>query len=306
MKKQTLKILITVPLVMTIFTKCASLDTLSEGEALTSLTKVTEIPDAACPVGGDENGHLFFAHQPNASKCNIYKKDKPLSTSLTQMTNVNFAMNPTYNKIIDKVAFRMNNDIYMIPATKGKALTQITSTNDCIEDYPCFSSDGKYLAYARIKGVGIGNSTYFSPINSEIWIKDLENGGNTLLGEGWTPSFSPDGKKIAYCKTDRAGASIWIMDIDGENQTKITDNTMLISAQRPRFSPDGKYIIFDAMDKKANQDLYIISVDGGDLTRLTMNKSNDSQPYWSSDGYIYFVSNRGGKLGDLNIWRFKY
>lgn len=96
------------------------------------------------------------------------------------------------------------------------------------------------------------------------------------------------------------------MDIDGENQTKITDNTMLISAQRPRFSPDGKYIIFDAMDKKANQDLYIISVDGGDLTRLTMNKSNDSQPYWSSDGYIYFVSNRGGKLGDLNIWRFKY
>lgn len=96
------------------------------------------------------------------------------------------------------------------------------------------------------------------------------------------------------------------MDIDGENQTKLTDNNKLSSAQRPRFSPDGNYIVFDSSDKTDNMDIYIISIDGSNLTRLTLNKSSDTQPYWSSDGYIYFVSDRGGKAGDSNIWRFKY
>ncbi len=53
-------------------------------------------------------------------------------------------------------------------------------------------------------------------------------------------------------------------------------------------------------------DLYVISVDGGNLTRLTVNNSSDTQPYWSTDGYIYFVSDRGEKAKDYNIWRFKY
>ena len=114
-----------------------------------------------------------------------------------------------------------------------------------------------------------------------------------------------NGQKIVYCKVDNSEASIWIMDIDGENQTKLTDNNTLISAQRPRFSPDGKYIVFDASNKSDNKDIYIISTDGNDLTRITLNQSSDTQPYWSTDGYIYFVSDRGNQKGNYNIWRFK-
>lgn len=307
MRKQTLRMLIVVmTVVISIFTGCVSLETISAGESLASLTKITETPDAGSPFGGDDDGTLFFNYQVRVGQCNIYKKDKPLSNSMTQVTSVDFAINPTYNKIIDKIAFRMNNDIYVMPATKGKGLTQITNTNNCVEDHPCFTQDGKYLLYDRIMGVSNGNYYYILPKNSEIWIKNMETGENTLLGGGWTPSFSPDGKKIVYCKVENYKSSIWIMDIDGENQTKITDNNTLSSAQRPRFSPDGNYIVFDAVDKKGNMDLYVVSVDGGNLTRLTLNKSNDTQPYWSSDGYIYFVSDRGGKINDYNIWRFKY
>lgn len=280
----------------------------AEGEMFTSLTKITENSDAVCPVGGDNNGPLFFVYQADGKgQCNIYKKDKPLSSSMTQMTGVDLAMFPTYSEVADKIAFRMNNDIYTMPVSKGKALTQITSTNDCKEDHPCFSPDGRYIVYDRIMRTLFNGSYYYYTNKSEIWIKDLQTGENMLIGSGYTPSFSPDGKKIVYCKVENSMSSIWVMDIDGDNQSKITDNNTLESAQRPRFSPDGKYIIFDASDKKDdNMDLYIVSVDGGNLTRLTTNKSSDTQPYWSTDGYIYFVSDRGNKAKDYNIWRFKY
>ena len=73
-----------------------------------------------------------------------------------------------------------------------------------------------------------------------------------------------------------------------------------------QFVDNDKYIVFSGQDKNDNWDIYIISVNGGDLTRLTICKSYDGDPYWSTDGYIYFTSDRGGKKGDYNIWRFKY
>lgn len=270
----------------------------------TQLTKITESPDAICPFGGNNGGPLVFAYQANGiGQCNIYKKNTPLSNSMTQMTSVNSALYPTYNEVTDNIAFIMNDDIYSMSASKGKALTQITSTNNCRESHPCFSSDGQYIVYDRI----MANAGDYNKTMSEIWIKNLQTGENSLIGNGWSPSFSPDAKKIVYCKVKNNESAIWVMDIDGDNQTKITDNNTISSAQRPRFSPDGNYIVFDASDKKdGNMDLYVISVDGGNLTRLTTNKSSDTQPYWSTDGYIYFVSDRGGNAGDYNIWRFKY
>lgn len=291
-------------------TSCATtsfFETTSTGEVFTSLTRITESPDAISPFGGDDNGPLFFAYQADGKgQCNIYKKDNPLASSLTQVTSVEFAWFPTYNSVIDKIAFSMDNDIYTMPATKGKALTQVTNTNNCKENHPCFSPDGEYLVYDRIQRSLYNGQYYYWNSNSEIWVRNMKTGENTLLGKGWTPSFSPDGQKIVFCRIDGSQASIWIMDIDGENQTKLTDNSKLSSAQRPRFSPDGNYIVFDSSDKTDNMDIYIISIDGSNLTRLTLNKSRDTQPYWSSDGYIYFVSDRGGKAGDTNIWRFKY
>lgn len=56
---------------------------------------------------------------------------------------------------------------------------------------------------------------------------------------------------------------------------------------------------------KKDPDIYIVNVDGDNLTQLTKNKSNDMEPYWTTDGYLYFSSDRGNKKGNYQIWRFK-
>ena len=78
-------------------------------------------------------------------------------------------------------------------------------------------------------------------------------------------------------------------------------------ALNPRWSPDGTRLVFQSSKKdKKDFDLYVIDVDGNNLTQLTINKSYDGQPYWTTDGYIYFVSDRGNDAGNYQIWRFKY
>lgn len=75
----------------------------------------------------------------------------------------------------------------------------------------------------------------------------------------------------------------------------------------PCFNPaTGKLAFSCKQDGASSADLYVIDVDGNNLTQLTINKSYDGQPYWTTDGYIYFVSDRGNDAGNYQIWRFKY
>lgn len=281
-------------------------DTISEGERLPLLTKITETANSECPFGGDEDGLFFYALDiTKKGYYDIYKKDKPTSKSATQMTDLGttgFAYFPKYNKATDKIVFCMGYQIYTMPVSKGKALTQVTSPNAGRDNHPCFNPEGNLIAFDRNKAT---NGFYYNS-TSEIWIKNMQSGENILLGKGMSPAFSPDGKKIVFAKYEQDKSQIWVMDVDGENAKRITDNNSLQWAYYPCFSPDGNYIVFAGKGKQSdNADLYIVPVEGGNLTRLTISQSTDSNPYWSTDGYIYFTSDRGSKKNDFNIWRFK-
>lgn len=294
----------------------------SSGENLSTLTKVTDNEEPCIsPYGGDNGKDLFFAARENNRYYNIYKKDNPFSSAMSQKTSgKNFNISPAYNAETDRIAFRCQlegastSDIYMMNNNQGKALSQITESNNAYEDNPCFSADGKYLVYdkttntyyKKVSGWGFFSSVLIVQ-NSEIWMRNLETGENILLGSGVQPAFSPDGKSIVYVKysSDAKSCSIWTMNTDGGNQVQVTDAKKGY-AFHPRFSPDGKKIVFDCYKKdKKDNDIYIIDVDGNNLTQVTINKSYDGQPYWTTDGYIYFVSDRGGKSGNRQIWRFK-
>jgi dipeptidyl aminopeptidase/acylaminoacyl peptidase len=65
-------------------------------------------------------------------------------------------------------------------------------------------------------------------------------------------------------------------------------------AANPRWSPDGKHIVFDSNQEGQNE-IYIISAQGGKHQRLTNHPANDEGASWSRDGqWIYFDSTRSG------------
>jgi len=297
------------------------------GENLATLTQVTDNQEPCLdPFGGDNGSPLYFSVRENKKYYNIYKKENPFSAAMSQKTSgKNNNRQPNFNPVTGKIAFSCQqdgagtSDIYTMFDSKGKALSQITESSDAYEEYPSFSKDGTLLVYAKTQlsyfrranwatfFFGFGGTTIVVE-NSEIWMKNLKTGETTLLGNGYQPCFSPDGKKIAYVKysSDAKSTSIWVMNVDGSDQVQVTDAKKGY-ALTPRWSPDGKRLIFQASKKdKKDADLYVIDVDGNNLIQLTINKSYDGQPYWTTDGYIYFVSDRGNDAGNYQIWRFKY
>lgn len=310
--------------VAVVFISCSTQYAITEaGENLSALTKVTENSEPCInPYGGDNGKNLFYAAREKKGYFNIYKKDDAFSTAVSQKTSgKNFNFYPAYNAATDRIAFRgvlegmLRSDIYAMSNAKGNALSKLTETSDASESRPCFSSDGKFLVYDKTSSYDFGGTVGTMAIgsssliyhNREIWMKNLENGETMLLTTGIQPSFSPDGKKIVFSKeTDILSSNIWIMDSDGSNPIQITHSETYAYATCPRFSPDGQKIVFvyKKRDKK-DCDIYIVDVDGNNLTQLTINKSFDSEPYWTTDNYIYFTSDRGGKKKKYQIWRFK-
>lgn len=60
----------------------------------------------------------------------------------------------------------------------------------------------------------------------------------------------------------------------------------------PTVSPDGKLLAFSS-DINGNNDVYIVPVAGGEVTRLTWHEANDMPVGWTPDSKsVYFESNR--------------
>ena len=110
----------------------------------------------------------------------------------------------------------------------------------------------------------------------------------------WDPSWSPNGKRIAFV-SDRDGHAhvipgwftyeVYVMDTDGGNQRRLTDNPA--DDRGPSWSPDGKRIAFMSMrdghviDFAPTYEIYIMEADGGNPQNLTNNPSDDRYPSWS-------------------------
>lgn len=208
-----------------------------------------------------------------------------------------------------------------------------------VEERASISPDGKTIAYQagpfgkrdvflrRVGGRNPVNLTEgyegddveaaFSPDGNRIAFRSSRDGGGIFLmgasGEsvrrltdfGYSPSWSPDGKKIV-CATEGVidpmarptVSQIWIIDVEtGEKRLLYKGD-----AVHPHWSPHGSRIAFWAVTGQGGQrDIWSIPSTGGDAVQITTSRAADLNPIWSPNGkYLYFSSDRGGSM---NLWR---
>lgn len=87
------------------------------------------------------------------------------------------------------------------------------------------------------------------------------------------------------------GADIWIADKNQGFARRLTTHPGTESY--PRFSPDGKWIAFTGQYDMPSNQVYVVSVDGGQPVRLTSEGANCNVTGWTPDGKVTFASNAG-------------
>ena len=114
------------------------------------------------------------------------------------------------------------------------------------------------------------------------------------------PSWSPDGKKIAFTSYRNGGnRQIFVMDSDGQNPIRLTDEVWDVD---PHWSPDGQKIAFTGHKDVGVHgeawefDIYVIDPDGKNRKKITHIAGNNSNPTWSPDSQrIAFVNSGWGR-----------
>ena len=110
------------------------------------------------------------------------------------------------------------------------------------------------------------------------------------------PQISPDGRWLVYVVTtitdvgsNKSQSNLWLAATDGSLPPRQLTTTEK-KDRHPRWSPDGRWILFESNRSGDNQ-LWVISLEGGEARQLTQMASEASTAIWSRDGrQIAFVS----------------
>jgi len=150
---------------------------------------------------------------------------------------------------------------------------------------PAWNPFGTQLAYI-LRRVGItqvwlsrGQPLTVQTQSEHEQLTVADNATNTFL-----PSWSPDGDVIVFNQTNLDGTSpAWLMRLRYED--RLTRTASRVDIAPPiidvSFSPDGFWIIFESKtNEQARHDIYIATVTGAGIKRLTTDPGSDFDPVW--------------------------
>jgi Tol biopolymer transport system component len=150
---------------------------------------------------------------------------------------------------------------------------------------PDWSPDARHIAFSAEQ----------SSVALRIYVSDSTGSNAVPIShppEGTTdfmPEWSPDGKRIVFERRSATGDSynLVLVDADGANEQQLTHGKSFDGT--PWWSPDGRILFVSdrlhmARPCRDCSALYVMSLGGGRVGRITRRRYNALMPAWSPDG----------------------
>lgn len=138
---------------------------------------------------------------------------------------------------------------------------------------------------------------------ASLWASSLDDGGTAARlapssMHDSLPSFSPDGKEVAFLSNRSGKTEVWIASSGGGEPRRLTDNALVVGG--PQWSPDGTQVAFTAALRSGPEayGIFLTPVTGGIPKRVPL-KHTAIDPAWGPDGKtIYYRANK-------ELWRVR-
>ncbi|MGO9029683.1 MAG: hypothetical protein ACLQOZ_13755 [Acidimicrobiales bacterium] len=130
--------------------------------------------------------------------------------------------------------------------------------------------------------------------------------------DGWVfqghAEWSPDGRRLVMFGGSRFSPQIWITDNLGGDPRAVTHRGG--SNIDPSWAPDGLTIVFvgcpSSLCLPADQEIYTIPATGGEAIRITYDRLQDDDPYFSHNGLeLAWLTKVSGGVFSVGVWNIR-
>lgn len=182
-------------------------------------------------------------------------------------------------------------DIFVMDADGGN-VTRIT-----FEEYGSviarWSPDGEHIVFTASDTNDFIGDLFIMNADGE----NLTNLTNTPEINEFDPMWSPIADEIVFSSDESGFLQIHLIDIDGQNERRLTSDSGQRENYQPAWSPDGQQIAYvSRLDTNAN--VYVMDVDGDTQIQVTDYDGvlQTEYPIWSPDGrhIVYGVFDADG------------